>query len=304
MTHEPMQKGDLPPLAMLRAFEAVGRMGSMRKAADDIGVSHNVVSYHIKNLEKWLGAALLERGPRGVNLTKEGRDFHAAVSVSFETISRAASRLRAPLRQKSIKIWCANGLASRWLTPRLSQIERNMPNVSIVVRPTERMPDFSCGEADLLIGYSPDENLPPRAIPSVPLRAFPVASPDFLKNFGEPLSVSDLTKFALIHEENHDQWANWFVAAGQDFRSSQLRGPRLWNAGLCIEAALAGQGIALGFSLIVQDLLDQRRLVELFDTQIELGRYYFLISPSSEADSVILRFIEWIRNEFETAVRT
>ena len=111
----------LPPLIMIRAFEAVGRTGSIRKAAEDIGVSHNVVGYHILNLESWLGTTLILRSPRGITLTPEGRQFHASVSDALARIAGAAARLR-PSR-KVLNVFCPYGLASRWLTPRLSHIE-------------------------------------------------------------------------------------------------------------------------------------------------------------------------------------
>ena len=76
----------LPPLVMLRAFEAAGRTGSMRRAAEDIGVSHTVISRHVKNLEYWIGRKLVRSGPRGVELTTEGEVLLAATSRAIGII--------------------------------------------------------------------------------------------------------------------------------------------------------------------------------------------------------------------------
>src|ERR1700722_14250363 len=76
----------LPPLTMVRAFEATGRMGTMRKAADDINVSHTVISRHVRNLEAWIGRKLVTAGPRGVVLTKEGELFFSTVTKAFQMI--------------------------------------------------------------------------------------------------------------------------------------------------------------------------------------------------------------------------
>ena len=80
----------LPPLTMVRAFEATGRMGTMRKAADDISVSHTVISRHVRNLEAWIDRKLVITGPRGVLLTKEGELFFSTVSKAFQMIGNAA----------------------------------------------------------------------------------------------------------------------------------------------------------------------------------------------------------------------
>src|SRR5690606_35838047 len=75
--------GRLPPLTMLRAFEAAARTGSMRKASSDIGISHTVVSRHISGLESWIGWKLVHAGPRGIVLTPEGEALFAATSSAF-----------------------------------------------------------------------------------------------------------------------------------------------------------------------------------------------------------------------------
>ena len=102
----------MPPLVMVRAFEAAARTGSMRKAADDIGVSHTVISRHVRNLEAWAGRKLLETGPRGTLLTQEGAIFHRAVSEAFQIIAAAAVELRPRTRKGMLRIWAMPGLAT------------------------------------------------------------------------------------------------------------------------------------------------------------------------------------------------
>lgn len=94
----------LPPLVMVRAFEAAARTGSMRKAADDIGVTHTVISRHVRNLESWAGRKLLETGPWGSTLTQEGAIFHRAVFEAFQIIAAAAVELRPRSRKGMLRI--------------------------------------------------------------------------------------------------------------------------------------------------------------------------------------------------------
>lgn len=85
----------------------------MRKAGHDIGLSHTVVSRHIKNLEAWLDTKLVLAGPRGISLTRDGQQFHATVSQAFTLIVGAADSLRSATRKGTLRIWCMPGLATR-----------------------------------------------------------------------------------------------------------------------------------------------------------------------------------------------
>lgn len=290
----------LPPLLMLRAFEATGRTGSMRKAADDLGVSHTVVSRHVRNLEGWMGRKLVTAGPRGVALTEEGQILLAAVSKAFRLIANTASDLRPARAGASLRIWCIPGLATRWLTPRLAIIEEILRGTEVVLRSSDAMPDFSNDEADLAIGFGDFERLSATGLPLLRPRMFPLASPQWLATHGTLNSLADLPNWPLIHEESHRQWADWFEAAGVG-AGQRLHGPRLWDASLGLDAARAGQGIALGSRILAAEDLASGRLVELFDTNVRLGGYYVVTSPQSRGSPAIDRLIAWLGHELELA---
>lgn len=289
---EPAYK--LPPLLMLRAFEAAGRTGSMRRAAEDIGISHTVISRHVRNLEFWIGRKLVRTGPRGVQLTAEGETLLAAISRGFAIIAQTTAELRPQRRQGQLRIWCIAGLATRWLTPRLSELEAALGGgVDIELRATDTKPDLSRREADVLIGFGVTTRLPEGALGLVRPRMFPVASPKWIERHSVPTSIRDLSTSPLIHEINHVQWRNWFEV--MDHRlTTPLTGPRLSDASISFDAALAGQGIALVNELMASDELRSGQLVELFDTNVELGTYYLLHAPTRGADPVLLDFVAWI----------
>ncbi|WP_305985752.1 LysR substrate-binding domain-containing protein [Roseibium sp. MMSF_3544] len=285
--------GRLPPLNMLRAFEAAGRTGSMRKAAHDIGISHTVVSRHIRNLEAWMGWKLLNAGPRGITLTQEGATLFSVVTNAFQSIAGTSAQLRSKAGTDALHIWCIPGLATRFLTPRLDDIRQSVSCGEVLLRAIDRMPDFSRAEADLMIGFTDFDRLPDGAIPLLQPRMFPVVSPAWLDVNGNPSSLEDLTRQPLIHEESYEQWATWFKKAGLAINHS-LTGPRLWDANLGFDAALAGQGIALTSNLLAARELEDGRLVELFETDIRVGGYFLLKRPSSVADEQLQRFQSWI----------
>lgn len=280
----------LPPLTMVRAFEAAARTGSMRKAEDDIGISHTVISRHVSNLEAWAGRKLLVSGPRGVKLTREGEIFFATVSKALQMIVSAAVELRPSARPGMLRIWSVPGLATRWLAPRLSMIEKTLAGAEIVLRAIDRPPDFAKSEADVMIGFG---DPPSDAIPLVSPRMFPVASKRWTFENRIPATLAALADLPLIHEESRRQWTEWFEKAGIVL-TKPLSGPLLWDASLGFDAALAGQGVALASRLTAGDEIDCGNLVELLTTDVRLQGYYLLIRPDLIRDPLTLRFRRWI----------
>ena len=285
----------MPPLVMIRAFEAAGWMGSMRKAAEDLGVSHSVVSRHVKNLEFWMAVKLVASNPRGLRLTREGEIFHATISTAFELIAATTAELRPPAHRRTLRLWCMPGLATRWLGPRLPQMQDLLSETELVLRAIDRLPDFSVGEADVMVGFGDPSDLPVGATLLVRPRMFPLASRQWLDAAGPFDDVAALVGAPLIHEENRQQWADWFRAAGVAHEA--LHGPRLWDASLGFEAALAGQGVALATRLTAGEELARGRLVELFDTDIRLGAYYFIAAPARRKDRSIRKLHDWLAGE-------
>lgn len=284
--------GRLPPLIMLRAFEAAGRTGSMRKAASDIGISHTVVSRHVRSLETWIGWKLLAAGPRGVQMTPEGQSLYAAASVAFQSIANTSAQLRAKAGKDELHIWCYPGLATRWLIPRLDQVREVVRSGEVLLRATDQMPDFSRGDADIMIGFGQFTHLPEGAIPLLEPRMFPVVSPAWLTKNGHPEMISELLGLPLIHEESYGQWTSWLTQADVKLDRA-LKGPRLWDANLGFDAALAGQGVALTSNLLVSDEIEQGTLIELFQTDIRVGGYY-LLTAANARDERISRLREWL----------
>lgn len=255
-------------------------------------ISHTVVSRHIQNLEAWIGWKLLSAGPRGVQLTSEGKSLYSAASSAFQSMANAASQLRSRGGRDELHIWCTPGLATRWLIPRLQEIRDAISSGEVLIRAADRMPDFSRGEADLMIGFGGFSRLPDHAIPLLQPRMFPVASPSWLEKNGMPGSLEELTRMPLIHEESYEKWTRWFEQAGVAIRGA-LTGPRLWDASLGFDAALAGQGVALTSNLIVSRDNEDGRLIEQFDTDIRVGGY-FLTANWNRQDERIARFRSWI----------
>lgn len=292
----PATRDRLPPLSMLRAFEAVGRCASMRKAAEDLGVCHTVVSRHVRNLEAWFDTRLIESGPRGVRLTEAGIRLFRAATTAFDIVAEATVDLR-PVNQKRghLRLWCAPGLAARWLTPRLDALQSALPDTAIVLRATTSQPDFALREADAAIIFAGEPPPPAKAALLERTRIFPVASPAWLATQPPIATVDGLAGRSLIHEDSSDQWRRFFRAAGYD--AGPLKGPWLWYASSAHDAALAGQGVALSTRLQAADDIRAGRLVELLDSNVSLGSYWFVAPENRWHSRTIAGLLNWLRLE-------
>lgn len=282
----------LPPLTRLRAFEAVGRLASMRRAAADLGVCHTVVSRHVRGLEAWLGTRLVEAGPRGIALTEAGRAYFRAVTAAFDQLAAATADLRPASARGLLRIWCVPGLAGRWLAPRLAGLQAALPGVEIVLRATTDVPDFARHDADAMLLFG-EEPAVGRALRLERSRLFPVAAPSWLAGRPAIDGFAALEAAPLIHEESRDQWRRWFAAAGHRPTGS-LAGPRLWYASSALDAAVAGQGVALATRLQAADDLRAGRLVELLATDLGLGDYWFAAAEERWNDPIVARFRRWL----------
>ncbi len=283
----------LPPLSMVRAFEAVGRLASMRRAAADLGVCHTVVSRHVRNLEAWLGVRLVEAGPRGIVLSEAGRAYHRTIAAAFDAIVAATADLRPASARGLLRVWCVPGLAGRWFASRLGDLQSALPGVEIVLRATTERPDFARREADCEIRFGDRPEPPARAELLEHSRLFPVAAPAWIEAGPPVVGLADLESRRLIHEESRDQWRRWFEAAGHSPRGD-LAGPRLWYASSALDAAGAGQGVALATRLQAADDIRAGRLVELLATDVALGDYWFVAPEARWNDPVLARFRAWL----------
>ena len=251
----------IPPFASLRAFEAVGRAGSIRRAAQELRLDHAVVSRHLRAIEAWLGLSLFARSSPTLKLNAVGRQYHEEISAGLGAIIRATRDIVRVGDAGSLLIWSVPGFASRWLSANLDHFCTLHADIDVELRPTDASPDFISDEADGDIRFVRDISgaAPPSGVEWVTLarpKVFPVASPEWLAAHptrGEP---EDFLDMKLLHEENDEDWRGW-LAANEVKAGPGLAGPRLWHAHLTLDAARRGQGVALTNPFLIAD--DLRR---------------------------------------------
>lgn len=289
----------MPPLIALRAFEVVGRTGSIRAAGDELGVSHTVVSRHVRNLEEHIGFDLVRPQGRGIILTARGRRFHRQISSAFAEILRATAEL-SPAYRQSLQVWCMPGVAYRLLIPLLEELQASLVNVDLSFRPTLERPNLLNGDADAEIYYLDrlelDEGIHFEELARP--RVFPVASPSFIDSHPELRTVRDIVTAPLLHEQSTRYWASWLTAAGLS-DLPPLHGPKLWHANFTLDAAARGYGVALTNSFLFQSF--EGDLTELFATDLSIGAYY-LLAPTVRWNTPEIRSLfAWAGRVFASA---
>lgn len=294
----------LPPLVALRAFDTVGRTGSIRAASEELRVSHTVVSRHVRNLEARVGVKLFETNGRRLAMTLDGKRFHSQIASAFDLIGQATAQLRNGA-DRSLSIWCIPGLANCLLLPRLTALQAQLPNWQIELQPTLERADLLRGVADAEIVYLSDAcestGLSTRLLATP--RVFPVASPTFIARYPRIGRPDDLLHVPLIHEESFAQWTQWLARAGCDAAVAH-RGPRLWHAHLTLEAARLGQGVALTNELLAREDLVAGTLVELTSSDVRLGAYYLIVSTARAGTTEIEALHDYLSELFGTMRQT
>jgi DNA-binding transcriptional LysR family regulator len=297
----------LPPFAALRAFEAVGRLGGIRRAAEALDLDHAVVSRHLRALEEHLGVQLLRRSRGSVALTAAGERYYRRISPAIAELINASTDMAQASSERRLCIWCVPGLASLWLTSRLKSFQAAHPDIEIELQSSHQGPDFTQYEADVDIRYVAGDEHVSAAVTQGGLRRFEVArpavlavaSPALLATLPQISTATDLLQSPLLHEESDDQWYRWLTAYGAH-PDRPMRGPRLWPAQITLEAARRGQGIALANNLLLTEDLAAGDLVVVWPlaqlAAVALGAYVFTARADRWHSHAVAQFRNWLRS--------
>lgn len=288
-----------PSYAALRAFDAIGLTGGLRRAAEMLDVDHAAVSRHLRSLEVHFGVDLVERYSNGARLTAEGEKFHRRISAAVAEISSASEELLGRSDNRRLRVWSAPGIASRWMAHWISEFRGKNPDLDIQVQPTDAAPVFAARQADADVRYIADwEDVEPdTGIKSVALArpyTIAVASPEFLSNHPAMQGARDFLQLPLLHRKSDQPWRTWLEGQGLS-DLGVLPGLHLWQAHLTMEAARRGQGIALANVLILGDDLKNGTLVEVeCGKPVALGTYYFSTRSDDWETPSLARLRRWL----------
>ncbi|MBN9409853.1 MAG: transcriptional regulator GcvA [Burkholderiales bacterium] len=288
----------LPPLNAVRAFEAVGRRGSVKQAAEELHVTPGAVSRQLALLEEHLGAALFKRSNRRVSLTHSGTLYLRRVSEALLRLSEATDEIKSTKGRDPLHIWCSMTFGLRWLVPRLPAFRAAEPDRDVVFTTSLGPIDFSTRTTDVAIRIGRGNWPGCVSHRLVDIELTPVCSPALLQRLGPMTSPSDLARTTLLQSAARPgYWRLWLAAAGA-VGIDPDRGMTFESVSLAYQMALDGAGVALGQLALVEDDLKAGRLVAPFAQCVDSGDAFHLIYPNRLAeDSFVIRFRDWLLGE-------
>jgi len=229
-----------PSLNAVRAFVAAARLGSLKAAAADLGVTAGAVSHHVKQLESEIGKPLFVHRNNSIELTRDGKQLFVAVAPALKTIARASDAIRKEARVVTMNI--SSSLAQLWLVPRLPEFQLRQPRIAIDME-TERRPVVLDESLDLAIAYSRSGPPVPGATRLLTERVIPMATPLFRRN--HRVAPERIEGVPLISSTRDDwEWREWAGANAIDFSQLDIR-YRFDTDSPAILACKSGLGVML-----------------------------------------------------------
>lgn len=293
----------LPSLDFLRGFEAAGRRLSFTLAAEELFLTQSALSRQIKAIEDALGVPLFERGHRALSLTAAGRIFHGEVTAELRNLAAAVDALRTQNRPAGLKVSTTVSFASLWLIPRLSTFRARHPQIEVYVAADDSVVDLARGEVDVAVRYLADGRAQEGAVRLFGERLMPVASPKLLRRSAPLARPADLAHHVLLHLDDATgimpwlNWPAWLTANGHPgLRPMGAMHFSLYDQ--VIQAAIAGEGVALGRIPLIARFLEDRSLIAPFAKRYDSPRSYFAIpAPHAAQRMEAIAFMAWLREE-------
>ena len=292
----------IPGLQSLKAFDASARHLNFTRAATELNVTPAAVSHQIKELEEAIGVPLFQRTSRHMQLTRQGQVLKPAIADALEGITRALQKLRQVENPTQVRVTVSPSLAAKWLVPRLDRFLESVPGADVRIDVSSEPLDFDREDIDVAIRFG-DGSYPGLVVEKLfHDTLFPVCSPELLKGTKKLREPKDLLQFTLIHLDWEAQgavwpnWRMWMLAAGvKDFNDT--RGLHFSQTSLALQAAIDGNGVALGDSTLVGDDLASGRLVKPFELSLRSPAQfaYHLITRRDTAERPMTKaFRNWI----------
>jgi len=287
----------IPSISALLSFRAAARHLSFLQAAQERNVTPGAISRQIQSLEALLGTRLFQRRHKRVELTPQGRDYLAEITTPLDHLAAATARIQGEQSSGAISICAYPTFAIRWLLPRWGRFYDRHPEVDVRLTTSLNPVDFRRDDYDLAILVLADGAQAPglESHEFLSVDTFPVCSPALARNIHQP---ADLAGHTLLHSAPRPtDWRRWLTAAGLPTLNG-ARDLRFESLNLAIQAAIEGIGVAVGIEALLQDDLQQGRLVRLFAMERRSDHPFRIVYPAGKAqDARLIAFRDWLLEE-------
>src|SRR5215469_5516023 len=282
----------------LVVFEAAARHGRFAAAAQELAMSQAAVSQHVATLEGDLGTTLFTRGHRGVVLTPTGQALRLAVEEGLRTLQSGITAARRSGKKRTLQILTDFGFAAWWLMPRIAKLSEIVPDVEFRLITSQSDNGADDPDFDLAILFGAGKWPAYRAQRLFQEEIYPVCSPAYL---GEGLvpTPEAISRMRLLHlrapsAQRWFTWDDWFSALKLP-PVSRVHDVMFNNYQLLLQAVLQGQGVGLGWTPLIDTMVESKALVRLSPTPLVSERGYFVVesetSPVSDHAKVFKRFL-------------
>lgn len=288
----------IPSLAALRTFECAARLAHFGRAAAELCVSDSAVSHQIRQLEEQLGVSLFVREGRQVRPTLAAGRLLQKLQQAFELIGDACDELRDPSSLAVLRVAVTAELAQKWLISRLADFSAHYPHITLHLyeQPIDALIPGEDIDLAITYGTGPVDNSAYFFKPLPALQFFPVCSPGLL-NQGTLKTAKELAFHCLLHDDQDGKtWTAWLASHAGDQRPE--RQLYFAHAGLALEAAAQGQGVAMGDNLTAQEDLLSGRLVRPFTSHITaLGQYALVCERVRLERPALTQMLQWFNDQ-------
>lgn len=289
----------IPSADALVVFEAAARHLNFTRAARELCVTQAAVSRRVRGLEEHLGLALFRRAHRSLELTPAGHELADAVAAGLQHMATTALQLQRRHKQTSVTVAANNAVAFLWLRPRLAEYMQANPEIDVKLVASDRELDDVAEGIDLAIRYGRGD------WPGVVARllfqeeVFPVCAPAYLEAHPEVSGAADLARQTLLHMvPRGPDWITWpalLRALGTEPPAEVEHGVRFNNFPILMQAAIDGQGIAIGSSHLADEALARGQLVRPVTGSHQTGRGYYLTLPAGPQPSDLTAHLrDWL----------
>lgn len=285
----------LPSLNTLVAFEAAVRCGTFARAAKELGITSPAVSRTIGRLECHLGTTLFHRTPSGAVLTEDGAALFAGISRSFGEIERTLTGLRQdrPAR-RPIVLSVSAAFATHWFMPRLAKFQTVFPDEKIQFHLINGPLRGPVEEADIAMRFDPRSDDRHGIYPLMPELLLPVCAGHYAGAKGELGSWPSAAAKMITLSGSPFRWADMFASEMGSGDNEIL----LTDYTLVVQAALVGQGIAVGWFNVISNLLAEGALTPAASHVARTGRRCDLVIRRQPRSEMIGAICDWIASEY------
>ena len=296
----------LPPLACLRAFEVAARHASFTQAGSELSLTQSAVSRQVKRLESDLGRPLFERSHDGLRLTPAGEQYYRVVCRVLRELADESARLRRHGNDHQLTLASSPTIASLWLARQLPDFQHAHPQIEIRILTVEDPYRLDLAEFDLGLYYYLEHAVDPPGVLAEPIfdreDVIAVCSPAYLSRHADVRDADDLLDHhtLLVVEDHFNDWLTWqawYQGLGLEWRPP-AHSLRANSYQLLMHGTLAGQGVTLGWSRLLEADLRQGNLVQALPHALpSRGRLSLLTPQHRHLTPAARTFRHWLLNE-------